>query len=77
MAILFVLALFLIFWFRYELVTQPAHGDQVLRFGRVGFDVAPEPDHKIINRARVRVFGQVPDFLQNFLARQQAFRCCG
>src|SRR6476660_8032498 len=64
-AVAFYFALFLLFWFGYELATQPAHGDQVLRLGRVGFNVTPEPDHKIINRARISILVQVPDLLQN------------
>ena len=63
------------FWLGHELIAQPSHGDQVPWLGRVIFDISRNLTNKIVNRASVRVFVQVPDFLQDFFASQQAFHC--
>ena len=46
----------------------------MLRLGRVHFQVSPQPHDEVIDRARVGVFVQVPDLLENRLARHRPAR---
>ncbi len=43
-----------------------------MRLRRIVFNVAPQPDNKIVDGARVGIFVQAPDFLENLLARNHA-----
>src|SRR5271156_5345706 len=52
-----------------EAVPDSANREQMAGRGGVFFDIAPQPDDKVINGARVRVFAQVPDILENRFAR--------
>jgi hypothetical protein len=48
-----------------ESVTDTSNRDQVPGPSRIVLDVTPQPNDKIVDRARVCVFLQAPDFLQN------------
>lgn len=52
-----------------EAITDSANGKQIAWLRGLGLDIAPEPDDKIVDGSRIRVFVQVPDFLQQLLAR--------
>ena len=59
----------LFFRIEHELVAEAAHGEQVTRFGGVALDVAAEANDEIVDGARVGVFVEIPDVMQNCLAR--------
>ena len=53
----------------YKLIAKSAHGKQMSGLGRLFFNVTAQPDDEIIDGARVSIFFQVPNLLQDFLAR--------
>src|SRR5580704_5603741 len=59
----------ILFWVGEKAVSDAANGEEVARARGIGFDVAPEPDHEIVDGASVGVFVQAPDFFENFFAR--------
>src|SRR6266704_7828 len=49
-----------------ELVTRAMHGQKVAWVGRVGFKLLPKTKDMVIDRARGRIIGVTPDFVQYF-----------
>jgi len=54
-----------LFRFRHKPISYAPNGLQVLWLGRVFLDIPPQAHHEVIDRARVGVFPQAPDFFEN------------
>src|SRR6185312_7353672 len=51
----------------HKLVTQAAHREQMFWFGGVLLDVSPQANDKIIHRASISVFVEIPHLLEDLL----------
>ena len=54
---------------RQESIPYAAHRQQVPGISRIVLNVPSQPDHKIVDGARVGIFVQPPHFFENLLAR--------
>jgi hypothetical protein len=64
-------------WLCHKLIAEPTNRQQVLWFGGIIFNIATQAHDEIIDRARIGIFLQVPDLLQNFFARHGTPADCG
>src|SRR5688572_11029029 len=56
---------------RHESVAYTPHREQMLRIGRLGLDVAAQPDDEVVDRPRVGVFVLAPHLLEHRLSRHR------